>query len=87
MPAGILCPSCRHGNRPDRRFCTECGTSLVDETAAKSLEPFIHLERAELARLSDDPAARERELREAQRLVTAIRAPIRAEQVGRQLGA
>jgi predicted nucleic acid-binding Zn ribbon protein len=22
---GISCPSCGHANRPDRRFCTECG--------------------------------------------------------------
>src|SRR5262245_34814425 len=22
------CPSCGHGNRPDRRFCTECGSRL-----------------------------------------------------------
>jgi class 3 adenylate cyclase/tetratricopeptide (TPR) repeat protein len=26
--AGILCPTCGQGNRPDRRFCTECGTRL-----------------------------------------------------------
>jgi zinc ribbon protein len=25
---GIPCPSCGHGNRPDRRFCTECGHRL-----------------------------------------------------------
>jgi class 3 adenylate cyclase/predicted ATPase len=24
----MLCPSCDHDNRPDRRFCTECGTVL-----------------------------------------------------------
>jgi class 3 adenylate cyclase len=26
--AGISCSSCGHGNRPDRRFCTECGGRL-----------------------------------------------------------
>ena len=25
---GISCPSCGHANRPDRRFCTECGRRL-----------------------------------------------------------
>jgi uncharacterized Zn finger protein len=25
---GIPCPSCGHGNRADRRFCTECGGRL-----------------------------------------------------------
>jgi len=24
----IPCPSCGYRNRPDRRFCTECGTRL-----------------------------------------------------------
>jgi len=23
------CPSCHHDNRPDRRFCTQCGTTLA----------------------------------------------------------
>ena len=24
----MLCPSCNHDNRADRRFCTECGAVL-----------------------------------------------------------
>src|SRR5215470_10687045 len=24
----MRCPSCHHDNRPDRRFCTQCGTTL-----------------------------------------------------------
>jgi len=24
----IVCPSCRHGNRPGRRFCAKCGGRL-----------------------------------------------------------
>src|SRR5262245_33739169 len=28
------CPSCGHGNRPDRRFCTECGSRLGRTCAA-----------------------------------------------------
>jgi len=31
---GIPCPSCGHGNRPDRRFCTECGARLGRACAA-----------------------------------------------------
>jgi hypothetical protein len=40
----------------------------------------------ELARLLGDSATRERELREAHRLLTEMGAPIRAEQVARELG-
>ena len=54
---------------------------LIDETGARVYEPFIRMERAELARLTGDGPARERELREAHRLFTDMGAPIRAEQV------
>jgi len=59
--------------------------TLVAETEARSYEPFIHLERAELARLADDAAARQHELREAHRLFSEMGATARAEQVARQL--
>jgi hypothetical protein len=52
---------------------------------AKSYEPFLHVERAELARLVGDEATRERELREAHRLFTEIGAPIRAAEVAKEL--
>src|SRR5215831_17984943 len=29
MPGEVSCPSCGHGNRPDRRHCTECGTKVA----------------------------------------------------------
>jgi hypothetical protein len=51
----------------------------------EALALFLHVERAELARLVGDEAARERELREAHRLFTEIGAPIRAEQVAKEL--
>ena len=57
----------------------------LEMSGAKSYEPFLHVERAELARLSGDDAARERELREAHRLFLEIGAPIRAEQVAKEL--
>ena len=57
----------------------------LEMSGAKSYEPFLHVERAELARLTGDGAACQRELREAHRLFTEIGAPIRAEQVAREL--
>jgi hypothetical protein len=42
----------------------------LETTGAKSYAPFLHLERAELARLTGDEDTRERELREAHRLFT-----------------
>jgi hypothetical protein len=54
-------------------------------SGAKSYEPVVHVERAELARLSGDPATRERELREAHRLFTEMAAPIRAAEVTKEL--
>ena len=52
----------------------------------KIWEPFICLVRAELARPSDDEAARQRELAEAHRLFVEIGAPIRAAEVAKELG-
>jgi hypothetical protein len=49
------------------------------------VEPFVWVERAELARLAHDETARQRELREAHRLFLEIGAPIRAEQVAKEL--
>ncbi len=54
-------------------------------SGAKSYETFLHVERAELARLTGDEADRQRELGEAHRLFLEIGAPIRAEQVAREL--
>src|SRR5262245_42750339 len=50
-------------------------------SGAKSYEPFLCVERAELAGLNGDDTARRRELHEAHRLFLEIGAPIRAEQV------
>ena len=58
---------------------------LTRDTGAKAFEPLVHVELAELARQSGDAEGRERELREAHRLFTAIGAPLRAEQVAREL--
>jgi hypothetical protein len=58
----------------------------LEMSGAKSYEPFLHVERAELARLTGDDASRERELREAHRLFTEIGAPLRAAEVAKELG-
>jgi tetratricopeptide (TPR) repeat protein len=60
--------------------------ALVERTGAGSRAPLLHLARAELAAARSDLAARERELREAHRLLTEMGAPIRAEQVAKELG-
>jgi hypothetical protein len=57
----------------------------LEMSGAKSYEPFLHVERAELVRLTGDEAARERELREAHRLFLEMGAPIRAEEVAKEL--
>jgi adenylate cyclase len=59
--------------------------ALVERTGAGSRAPFLHLAQAALAAARGDPARRERELREAHRLFTAMGAPLRAEQVAREL--
>jgi tetratricopeptide (TPR) repeat protein len=58
----------------------------LEMSGAKSYEPFLHVERAELARLTGDEAARQRELHEAHRLFLEIGAPIRAAEVEKELG-
>jgi len=60
--------------------------ALTEETGLLSNAPFIHLERAALARANGDEATRQRELRQAHRLFTEMGATARAEQVARELG-
>jgi hypothetical protein len=65
----------------------ERAAALVDETGAAGLAPFVHCERAELARLLGDEAGWQRELREALRLFAAMGATGHAERISRQLSA
>jgi hypothetical protein len=58
----------------------------LEMSGAKSYEPFLHVERSELARLTGDEPARGRELCEAHRLFVEIGAPIRAAEVAKELG-
>src|ERR1051326_9467040 len=59
--------------------------ALVKTTGAESWRPFIHEERARLAQLTGDEAARRQELREAQRLFLEVGAPIHAERIAKEL--
>jgi adenylate cyclase len=54
---------------------------LVETTTARGYVPAIHVERARLAGLHGDGAAREQHLRDAHRLFAAMGAAARAEQV------
>jgi hypothetical protein len=60
---------------------------LSEEGGAAVWYPHLRVERAALARLRGAGAARERELREAQRLFVEMGATARAEQVARELSA
>ncbi len=62
-----------------------CAEQLISETRGRAFQPFVHEERANLARLRGDDAACERELREAHRLYTEMGAVGHAERVGREL--
>jgi hypothetical protein len=57
----------------------------LEMSGAKSYEPFLHVERAELARLTGDEATCQHQFREAHRLFTEIGAPIRAAEIAREL--
>ncbi len=71
--------------RPAIETALERALALVRETGARGFEPHVYLERAELARLAGDGATRQCALREAHRLFLEIGAPIRAEQVAKEL--
>jgi hypothetical protein len=73
------------GLRAKREIEAALADAWLEMSGAKSYEPFLHVERAELARLTVDDALRERELREAHRLFTEIGAPIRAAEVAKEL--
>src|SRR5438128_604478 len=63
----------------------ERALGAVRETGAKAFEPLVHVERAELASQSGDAEGRERELREAHRLFTAMGAAGHAARLAREL--
>jgi hypothetical protein len=56
--------------------------ALIEVTGVISEAPFIRVDWAEPARLSGDESTRQRELREAHRLFTAMGATGHAERIG-----
>jgi hypothetical protein len=85
LARALLSPE--HAPEPD-----EAGAALsamktsLEATETVSYEPFWREARAELARLRDDDAARERELREAHRLYVEMGATGHAERLAKELG-
>jgi adenylate cyclase len=67
--------------------CLARALALVEETGAAALEPFVRVELAELARARGEDGLATRELREAQRLFTAIGAPRRAAEITAEITA
>ena len=67
------------------RSALERAEALLRETGARNFQPFVHLERAELARLSGDPTGARRERAAAERLFRAMDAPARADVLARDL--
>jgi tetratricopeptide (TPR) repeat protein len=65
----------------------ERAEALVRQTGARTLEPRIHAERAELALLQRDEQRREQELRTAQQLFEQVGASILAERAAQSVGA
>ena len=65
----------------------ERALALIEETGATALEPFVRVERAELARARGEGEACKRELAQALRLFTAIGAPRRAAEIAPELAA
>jgi class 3 adenylate cyclase/tetratricopeptide (TPR) repeat protein len=61
--------------------------ALVETTGIRAWQPFLHVERAELAGLLGDAAARERELREAYRLFSEMGAAGHAARLAAELRA
>jgi predicted ATPase/class 3 adenylate cyclase len=59
---------------------------LIAETGGRAYQPFVHEERANLARVVADDAGRDHHLREAHRLYTEMDATGHAERLARELG-
>jgi tetratricopeptide (TPR) repeat protein len=70
---------------PAVRSALDRAEALLRETGARNFQPFVHLERAELAHLSGDPADARRERATAERLFRAMGAPARADAFAREL--
>jgi tetratricopeptide (TPR) repeat protein len=63
------------------REALSCAQALYSRSGGRNRQAFVHLERAELARLEGDAGTRERELRAALELFRLMKAPIRVREV------
>jgi class 3 adenylate cyclase/tetratricopeptide (TPR) repeat protein len=73
------------GNRAEIDRALARVALLIEETAARAYEPFLHEEYAALAAVDGDDVERRRALREAYRLFTGIGATGHAERIALQL--
>jgi tetratricopeptide (TPR) repeat protein len=71
--------------REEIESALQTAAERVAEMGARGLEPDVLMERARLARLLGDEARYRCDLSEAHRLLTEMGAPIRAEQVAKEL--
>ena len=76
-----LVTRCPKRQKAARRTTIRDVLALVHTTEAHAFEPFIHVERAALARLTGDEPTHERELREAHRLFVEMGATGHAERI------
>jgi class 3 adenylate cyclase/tetratricopeptide (TPR) repeat protein len=85
--ARILRASEGAGARAEVKAALSRALALAKEMGARSEEPLVHVELAELARVTGDESGRERELREARRIFAEIGADRYAAALTRELSA
>jgi class 3 adenylate cyclase/tetratricopeptide (TPR) repeat protein len=85
--ARVLRASEGAGARAEVKAALSRALALAREMEARSEEPLVHVELAELARLTGDESGRERELQEARRIFAEIGADRYAAALTRELSA
>ncbi len=83
--ARVLLASSGRAARSAVETALAAAQAQVDRSGERVHQPFIHLARAELAAVLGDEGGHQRGLGEAHRLFTEMGAPLRAEQVAREL--
>lgn len=79
--AHVLLAEADAGAAPAIRDALSEADRIIAETGATTLAPLVLLDRAELARLEGDTAARRRLLEEARKHFAAVGAPMRVQQI------
>jgi len=78
--------TCGSSGKPEIDALLRRAALLIQDTGARSYEPFLHEAYAELAGLAGDGASRKRELDNAHRLFTEMGATGHAERIAQELG-